>query len=263
MPIVENIFFQLNRAKYFSMLDLWAGYPHIPLDESSIPKTAFTLPFWKYEYIKVPFGLTQAPAYFQELMTGILKDFSFPTAYLDDIIISSRTAEEHLSNIKQVFEKLQDTHLLMRLSKCHFFTKEIQYLRHILSTKGIRPLPSKTQTINNRHPPKTATQVCAFLGLIRYHRKFIKNFAKMAKPLTLLTGQKTKFEWTPAHHTAFLMLKELVTQAPILCYPHLTEWYRVYTGASDNACGAQHSQEHDGTEFPIAFLSHTFMDTQR
>ena len=97
------------------------------------------------------------------LKTGILKDFNFTTAYLDDIIIFSRTAEEHLDHIKQVFEKLRGAHPSMKLSKYHFFTKEIQYLGHILSTKGIRPLPSKTQTIKNMHPPKTSKQVHAFL----------------------------------------------------------------------------------------------------
>ena len=102
---------------------------------------AFNSPFGKYEYIKVPFGLVQAPAYFQELMAGILKDFNFAIAYLDDIIIFSITAEEHLSNIKQVFEKLHKAKLTMNFSKCHFFAKEIQYLGHILSTKGIWPLP--------------------------------------------------------------------------------------------------------------------------
>ena len=98
---------------------------------------AFNSPFSKYEYEKVPFGLAHAPAYFQELMTRILKDFNFGIAYLDDIIIFSRTAEEHLSHIKQVFEKLQVAKLSMKLSKCHFFSKVIQYLGHILSTKGI------------------------------------------------------------------------------------------------------------------------------
>ena len=152
-------------------------------------------------------------------MTGFLEDFSFVIAYLDDIINFSRMAEEHLSHIKQVFEKLRNAHLSMTLSKCNFFTKEIQYLRHILSTKGIRPPPSKTQAINTIHPPKTARQVHTFLGLVGYYRKFIKTFAKMAKPLTLLTHQTATFEWTPTNHTAFLMLKESVTQAPILCYP--------------------------------------------
>ena len=115
---------------------------------------AFNSPFGKYEYIKVPCGLAQAPAYFQELMTGILKEFDFAIAYLDDIIIFSTTAEEHLIHIKQVFEKLHIVKLSMKFSKCHFFTKEIQYLGHILSTKGIQPLPSKTQAIQNMHPPK-------------------------------------------------------------------------------------------------------------
>ena len=158
MPKVEDIFSQLNGAKYFSTLDLQAGYHHIPFDEPSIPKTAFTSPFGKYKYIKVSFGLTQSPAYFQELMTRILKDFNFVIAYLDDMIIFSRTAQEHLDHIKQVFEKLRSAHLSMKLGKCHFFTKEIQYLGHILSTKGITPLPSKMQAIktyiHQKHPNK-------------------------------------------------------------------------------------------------------------
>ena len=151
-------------------------------------------------------------------MTGILKDFPFAIAYLDDIIIFSRTAEEHLDHIRQVFKKLWNAYFLMKLSKCHFFVKEIQYLGHNLSTTGIRPLPSKTYAINNMLPPKTAKQVYTFLGLVGYYRKFIKNFAKMTKPLTLLTCHKAKFEWTPVYHTAFMMLKEAIIQAPILCY---------------------------------------------
>ena len=107
MPKVEDIFLQLNGTKYFSTLNLQAGYHHIPFIEATISKTAFTSPFGKYEYIKVAFGLAQAPAYFQELMTGILKEFNFTIAYFDDIIIFSRTTEEHLDHIKQVFEKLR------------------------------------------------------------------------------------------------------------------------------------------------------------
>ena len=109
IPKVEDIFFQLNGAKYFLTLDLQAGYHHIPLDESSIPKTAFTSPFGKYEYIKIPFGHAQSPAYFQELMTGVLKDFSFAIDYLDDIIIFSRMAEEHLSHIRLSFWKVEES----------------------------------------------------------------------------------------------------------------------------------------------------------
>ena len=136
IPKVEDIFSKLNGATYFTTLDLHAGYHHIPLDKSSIPKTAFNSPFGKYEYIKVPFGLAQALAYFQELMTGILKDFPFAMAYLDDIIIFSKMPQEHISYICMVFEKLRTDNVSMKKSKCNFFLKEIQYLGHILSATG-------------------------------------------------------------------------------------------------------------------------------
>ena len=224
---------------------------------------AFNSLFGKYEYIKVLFGFAQAPAYFQELMTGILKDLNFSIAYLDDIIIFSTTVEEHVSHIKQVFEKLHTAKLSMKFSKCHFFMKEIQYLGHILSTKGIQPLPSKTQATLNMNPPKMPKQVHAFLGLVGYYRKFIKNFTKIAKPLAYLTCQQVKFDWTPTHHHASLTLKESIIQAPIPWYPNPNKCYIAYTDASDDACEAQLSQEHNDTEFPIAFLSHTFSETQR
>ena len=137
MPKVEDIFSKLNRATYYTTLDLQAGYHHIPLDKPSIPKMAFNSPFRKYKYIEVTFGLAQAPAYFQELMTGILKDFNFAIAYLDDIIIFSKTPQEHLSHIRKVFKKLRSAKLSMKMSKCNFFSKEIQYFGHILSATGI------------------------------------------------------------------------------------------------------------------------------
>ena len=149
-------------------------------------------------------------------MTKILKDFDFAIVYLDNIIIFSRTSEEHLSHIRKVFIKLRLAKLSMKLSKCHFFSKEIQYLGHILSTKGICPLPSKTQVIQKMHPPTSPKHVCASPGLVGYYRKFIKDFAKIAKPLTLLTRQHVKFEWTPSHQEAFMKLKDSIIQAPIL-----------------------------------------------
>ena len=219
MPKVEDIFSQLSGAKYFSTLDLRAGYHHIGLTTDLIPKTAFTSAFGKYEYVKVSFGLAQAPAYFQELMTGVLKDLPFAMAYLDNIIIYSSTPEEHLQHIKTVFEKLCHAKLSMKLSKCHFFTKEIQYLGHILGMEGIKPVPAKTEAIKAMHPPVNLKQVCAFLRLVGYYRKFIKNFAKIAKPLTMLTRMDVKFEWKETHHRAFMKLKDAIIQAPILQYP--------------------------------------------
>ena len=158
-------------------------------------------------------------------------------------------------------QKTQVSKLFHEEKQVQFFSKEIQYLGHILSATGIRPLPAKTHTIYMQ-PPTTPKQVRAFLGLVGYYRKFIKGFAKIAKPLPLLTRQQVKFEWTPEHHTAFLHLKEAIVQAPILHYSNPDKRYIVYTDASDTACRAQLSQEHNGTEFPVAFVSHTFTETQ-
>ena len=195
-------------------------------------------------------------------MGGVLKDLPFAMTYLDDIIRNSSTPEEHLQHIKTVFEKLPHAKLSMKLSKCHFFTKEIQYLGHILGVEGIRPVPAKTEAIKAMYPPVNPKQVHAFLGLVGYYRKFIKNFAKIAKPLTVLTQVDIKFKWKETHHCAFMKLKDAIIQAPILRYPDTTKPYIVYTDASDDACRAQLSQMHDKAEFPVAFLSHMFTDTQ-
>ena len=152
-------------------------------------------------------------------MTGILKDFPFAIAYLDDIIFS-KTPQEHLSHICMVFKKLKSANLSMKKSKCSFFSKEIQYLGHILSATGIRPLPSKIHTIQNMKPPTTPKQVRAFLRLVGYYGKFIRGFTKLAKLLTLLTRQQVKLDWTPEHQEAFIHLKEAIVQAPILHYPN-------------------------------------------
>ena len=196
-------------------------------------------------------------------MNKTLKDLKFAMPYLDDIIIFSNSEEEHFKHVETVFQKLQQAKLSMKLSKCHFFATEIAYLGHILSQDGIKPLPSKTIAINNMTPPKTQKQVRAFLGLVGYYRKFIKNFAKIAKPLTLLTKHDTKFKWGLEHQTAFDQLRSHLTSDSILRYPDPTKPYIVYTDASDDACGAQLNQEHNGTEFPVSFLSHTFTEPQR
>ena len=228
--------------------------PSHTLDKSSIPKTAFNSPFSKYEYVKVPFGLAQTPPYFQELITGILKDFKFAIPYLDEIIIFSRTAEGHLYHIKQIMscKTLQEVKQMSLLfQRDSIFRTHSKHKGHLTITFKDASHPEHAST-------KAPKQVHAFLGLVGYYRKFIKKFVKMAKPLTQLTCQQVTFDWTPAHHKACLHLKESIVQAPILCYLDPNKRYIVYTDASDDGHGLQLSKEHDCTEFPIAFLSHTF-----
>ena len=147
MPKVEDIFSKFNSAKYFSYLNLCIGYHCIPLNKDSIPKTDFTSPFGKHEYLKVPFRLAQVQAYFQELMNKVLKDLPIAMAYLDDIIIYSKTVEAHLDHLQQVFHKFHNTELSMKLSKCHFFANEIQNMGHVLNSTSIKPQTSKTAPV--------------------------------------------------------------------------------------------------------------------
>ena len=152
-------------------------------------------------------------------MKKVLKDLPFAIAYLDDIIIYSKTAWEHLDHLQHMFFKLYDTEFTVKLRNCHFFAKEIQYLGYILCSTGIKPLPSNTSAIKLMKPPKNAKQVRAFLGLGGYYHKFIRNFVHIAKPLTALTDHDVKFIWTWSHLTALNTLKSAWPGAPILHYP--------------------------------------------
>ena len=196
-------------------------------------------------------------------MNKVLKDLPIDIAYLHDIIMHSKAAEDYLDLLQEVFHKHHNAELTMKLSKCHFFTMEIQYLGNVLSTTGIKPLPSKTTVIKLIYSTKNAKHIRAFLGLVCYYCRFIKTFAHKAKPLTPLTHHDVKFAWTSSHLTLFNILKSALIEAPILHCPDPSECYTVYTDASDDTYGAQLSQEHDGQELPGAFLSHTFTDTQQ
>ena len=225
MPRVEDIFWKVNGAKYLSALNLHAGYHHIPLEEDYVPKTAYTCPFGKYEYLKVPFGWAQAPAYFQELMNKVLKDLPFTIAYLDDIIIYCKSAKDHLDHLQQVFHKLHHIKLTMKLSKCHFFSKEIQYLGHFLSNTGIKLLSSKTAASKLMNPHKTAKEV-SISGTCWLLPQVHQEFYLHSKATDSLTWHDAKFTWTSSHLTAFNTLKSALLEAPILHHPDPSKCYK-------------------------------------
>ena len=181
LPKIDEMYGRLKGAKYFTTLDLQSGYYHIGLSEGSKAKTAFVTPFGKYQFEVVPFGLAQAPAYFQQLISMVLQDCSeFVMAYLDYIIIFSRNECEHLKHIQIIFWKLIDAGLKLKESKCDFFKKEIHYLGHLISSEGIHPLPDKLDTICNMPRPKTPKEIKQFLGLCGYYRKFVPRFSDIA-----------------------------------------------------------------------------------
>ena len=169
MPRVKDILAKLGKAKYFTMLDLRSGYHHTALDKQSIKKTAFCTPFGKYEYLKVPFGLAQAPSCFQKLMNKVLKGLNFAVAYLDDILIFSNTAEEHLKQIQIVIDRLKAAQLKLKKSKCSFFKKELYYLGHLLIIEGVKPQIEKVKAIHAMKPPvnpKGVREFFRFSGIL-------------------------------------------------------------------------------------------------
>ena len=211
----------------FSSIDLKSGYWQVELTEESKAMTAFTVgPLGFYECVRMPFGLTNAPATFQRLMESCLGEMhlNWCIIYLDDIIVFSKSREEHLERLKGVFQKLREAGLKLKPSKCEFFRDKIAYLGHIVSKAGVETDPKKIQDIADWVRPKTVTDVRQFLGFTNYYRKFIKQYAQVANPLNkLISGDNAKkknkkVEWTVECGEAFEKLKEICTHTPVLAY---------------------------------------------
>ena len=257
---------KLKGAKVFSTIDLRSGYHHIALGKSSRAKTAFVMPFGKYEFLMVPFGLAQAPAYFQLLMNKVLKGLKFAMTYLDNIIIFSQDELQHLEHLEIVFSCLWEAGLKMKHSKCDFFKSEIHYL----GPEGISPLPNKLDSIRHMPVPNSAKEIKQFLGLTGYYRKFVPRFADISRPLTTLTKKDAKFEWTSAGQKSFELLKEALCGEPVLKYADTSKLYTLYTDASKYGWAGVLTQPHittiDGksttTDHPVAFVSGLFRGSQ-
>ena len=228
MPRVEDIFSKLGKAKFFTTFDLRSGYHHIALDKDAIKKTAFVTPFGKYEYMKVPFGLALAPAYFQNLMNGVLNGLHFTLAYLHDVIISSKNEEQHHKHIQAVLARLKQANLKLRKSKCAFFRKELHYLGHILTSDGIKPQTEKIKAICDMKPPTNQKGVREYLVMVGYYRKFINRFADAARAMTRLTRKDIKFSWSDECQARFDYLKTCLTKDPMLKYPDPQKRYVVF-----------------------------------
>ena len=263
LPKIDELYAKLQGYKVFSTLDLWSGYYHIGLSESVKPKTAFVVSgMGKFEFNRVPFGLAQAPTYFQRLINEFLTDCNFAMGYLDDIIIFSKTEEEHLQHLEEIFEYLRKAGVKLKLQKCSFFKKHIQYLGHLISDEGIQPLPEKLESIAKMPVPQNAKQVKQFLGLVGYYRKFVPCFSDIARPLTQLTQKNEGFNWTTECNKCFHMLKDYLQEALILRYPDPTADYILYTDASKYAYAGVLTQSIDGTDHPVAYTSGLFRGSQ-
>ena len=270
LPKIDEMYAKLKGAKFFLTIDLRSGYYHIALGKDSRAKTAFVMPFGKYKFLQVPFGLAQAPAFFQHLMNKVLDNCPFAMTYLDDIIIFSDTEEEHLAHIKEIFKRLEAADLKMKRSKCDFFKKHIHYLGHLISADGIRPLKDKLDTICDMPAPHNSKEVKQFLSLVGYYRKFVPRFADLSRPLTRLTCKDRIFEWTHECRKAFNILKQSLCAQPILKYADRSKGYTLYTDASKYRWAGVLTQAHTSivegkkvtTDHPVAYVSGLFRGSQ-
>ena len=222
LPRVDDSLDLLAKSKYFSTLDLASGYWQVEMAPESVEKTAFATHSGLYEFSVMPFGLCNAPATFQRLMETVLAGLSRDTCmvYLDDILVLGATLEEHLQNLAQVFNRLQEAGLRLKPTKCHLARREIEYLGFIVTDKGVAADPRKIEAVRAFPTPTDLKHLQSFQGLASYYRRFIPNFAKIANPLHALTRKDTPFLWSSDCEQAFENLKQSLTQASVLAFPN-------------------------------------------
>ena len=263
LPNITEILDKLGKCMYFTTLDLASGFHQIEVNPKDIEKTAFTVDFGHYEYVRMPFGLKNAPSTFQRVMDNVLQDLQgkICLCYMDDIIIFSTSLQEHMQSLSKVFERLRRSNLKVQLDKSEFLHKEIGFLGHIVSNDGVKPNPDKIRAVQDFPIPQTEKQIKSFLGLIGYYRKFIKNFADLTKPLTecLRKGKKIVLIYV----NSFNKCKEILCNNSILQYPDFNNDFILTTDASNYAIGAVLSQGIIGQDKPICYASRTLTQTEQ
>jgi len=266
LPRIDDLLEQFRGANWFSSIDLASGYWQIEMEEEDKEKTAFTCHLGLYEFNVMPFGLTNAPPTFQRMMNKILKDwlYEFAVVYIDDIMIYSKTYEEHLEHIEKVLSKLREVNLMLKLKKCKWCEQNIEFLGHIVGKGGLKPDPGKIEKIKNLKIPRNVKDVRAVLGLCSYYRKFIKGFSKVAKPMNELLKKDRKFEWTEKCQEAFEELKQKLIEHPILEYPDFEKEFILMTDASGEGLGAVLAQlNNENNEIVIAYASRSLRDAEK
>jgi len=195
-----------------------SGYHQIPIAETDVCKTAFRTRYGYFEFMVMPFGLTNAPAAFMRLMNSVFQEFldEFVIIFIDDILVYSKSPEEHEVHLMRVMEKLWEQKLFAKLSKCSFWQREMGFLGHIFSAKGVSVDPEKIEAIRDWPKPTNATEIRSFLGLAGYYRRFVKGFASMAQPMSKLTGKNVPFVWSLDCEEGFMSLKEMLMSTPVL-----------------------------------------------
>ena len=265
LPRVDELFDRLLGAKYFSKIDLRSGYHQVRIASEDVHKTAFRTRYGHYEFLVLPFGLTNAPATFMNMMQNIFKDEldNYVIVFLDDILIYSKNKNDHIKHVDKVLSLLRENKLYGKRSKCEFLKSEISFLGHVINEHGVTMEKSKVDAVTNWPVPKDISDVRAFLGLAGYYRKFVNNFSKISAPLSELLKKENKFQWGEKQSIAFETLKKSVSTAPVLVLPDPSLPYVVDTDASGYALGSALLQDHGQGLQPVAYMSKKMLDAEK
>jgi hypothetical protein len=245
LPRIEDLFDQMRGARVFSKIDLRSGYHQMRIRPSDIPKTAFSTRYGLYEFTVMSFGLTNAPAYFMNLMNKVFMESldRFVIVFIDDILIYSKSDSDQEQHLRLVLQKLRDNQLYAKFSKCEFWIGEVPFLGHIISNGGISVDPAKVKEIMEWSVPTTVTEIRSFLGLAGYYRRFIEGFFKIAKPMTLLLEKGREFKWDEKCQDSFDQLKKRLMSPPVLDMPDLQKGFDIYCDACGQGLGCVLMQE--------------------
>ena len=267
LPRIDETLDALSGSQWFSTLDLKSGYHQIALADKDRPKTAFSsgsgLSLWQWRVM--PFGLCNAPATFERLMEVVLSGLHWKAllVYLDDIIVFGTSFQEELQRLREVFVRMRNAGLKLSPKKCHLFRREVQFLGHVVSHKGVHTDPAKTEAIDSWPVPRNKKELRSFLGLCTYYRKFVKDFATIAAPLHWLTKDDVEYAWDEKCASAFKLLKNVLTRSPVLAYPDPGAAFILDTDASSCGIGAVLSQTKEGVEHVVAYYSRSLSSSER
>lgn len=264
LPIIDECIDLLIGNTWFSKLDANSAYFQVKVKEADKDKTAFITKYGTFQFLKMPFGLCNAPSTFSRVMNLVLKGLNWKVmlAFLDDILILRNTFQAHVQNLRSIFERFRLFGLKLKPKKCELFKLEVKFLGRTISKRGIEIGPGYVETVTSLPVPKNTKEVENFCGFANYHRNFIKDFAKLATPLYAITG-KRQFHWGEEQQSAFEKVKLALTNAPVLVIPNLEDTFILDTDASDQAIGAVLSQVQNKHERVIAYASSALTQEQK